>query len=102
MQFRRLDKVTTLHFGDYKESDRFAMIPTLQKIIVERSGGTRAPTTARASGRFQSSRSAPAIANAIYDAVGASIKSLPQTAEKVLAGHQKSVRLRDRTREIPL
>jgi CO/xanthine dehydrogenase Mo-binding subunit len=29
---------------------------------------------------------APAIANAVYDAVGVSIKSLPLTAEKVLAG----------------
>jgi CO/xanthine dehydrogenase Mo-binding subunit len=32
---------------------------------------------------------APAIANAVHDAVGARIKSLPLTAEKVLATIQK-------------
>jgi CO/xanthine dehydrogenase Mo-binding subunit len=77
-------KVTTLHFGDYKIPS-VRDIPTLQKIIVEGPVG-RGPYNSMSIGEIPIITVAPAIANAVYDAVGVSIKSIPLTAEKVLAG----------------
>ena len=77
-------KVATLHFGDYK-IPTIRDIPQLRKIVVETPVG-RGPYNSMSIGETPIITVAPAIANAVYDAVGVSIKSLPLTAEKVLAG----------------
>ena len=76
-------KVTTLHFGDYK-IPTVRDIPQLRKIVVETPVG-RGPYNSMSIGETPIITVAPAIANAVYDAVGVRIKSLPLTAEKVLA-----------------
>jgi len=80
-------KVTTLHFGDYK-IPTVRDIPQLRKIVVATPVG-RGPYHSMSIGETPIIAVAPAIANAVYDAVGARIKSLPLTAEKVLATIQK-------------
>ena len=77
-------KVATLNFGDYK-IPTVRDIPRLHKVIVETPVG-RGPYNSMSIGETPIITVAPAIANAVYDAVGVSIKSLPLTAEKVLAG----------------
>ena len=77
-------KVTSLHLGDYK-IPTIRDIPRLDKVVVETSVG-RGPYQSMSIGETPIITVAPAIANAVYDAVGVSIKSLPLTAEKVLAG----------------
>jgi CO/xanthine dehydrogenase Mo-binding subunit len=77
-------KVTTLHFGDYK-IPTIRDIPHLHKVVLETSVG-RGPYNSMSIGETPIITVAPAIANAVYDAVGVSIKSIPLTAEKVLAG----------------
>ncbi len=77
-------KVTTLHFGDYK-IPTIRDIPQLHKVVLETSVG-RGPYNSMSIGETPIITVAPAIANAVYDAVGVSIKSIPLTAEKVLAG----------------
>jgi CO/xanthine dehydrogenase Mo-binding subunit len=74
-------KVTTLHFGDYK-IPTVRDIPKLSKIVVETAVG-RGPYNSMSIGETPIITVAPAIANAIHDALGVSIKSLPITAEKV-------------------
>ena len=75
-------KATTLHFGDYKIPTA-RDIPKLRKIVVETSVG-RGPFNSMSIGETPIITVAPAIANAVYDAVGARVKSIPLTAEKVL------------------
>ena len=77
-------KATTLHFGDYKIPTA-RDIPKLRKIVVETSVG-RGPFNSMSIGETPIITVAPAIANAVYDAVGVRVKSIPLTAEKVLAG----------------
>jgi carbon-monoxide dehydrogenase large subunit len=77
-------KVTTQHFGDYK-IPTFRDIPRLHKIVVEAPVG-RGPYNSMSIGETPIITVAPAIANAVRDAIGVSIKSIPITAEKVLAG----------------
>jgi CO/xanthine dehydrogenase Mo-binding subunit len=77
-------KVTTAHFGDYK-IPTIRDIPKLRKIISETPVG-RGPYHSMSIGETPIITVAPAIANAIHDAVGVRIKVLPLTAEKVLAG----------------
>jgi CO/xanthine dehydrogenase Mo-binding subunit len=77
-------KVTTAHFGDYK-IPTIRDIPKLRKIISETPVG-RGPYHSMSIGETPIITVAPAIANAIHDAVGVRIKALPLTAEKVLAG----------------
>jgi CO/xanthine dehydrogenase Mo-binding subunit len=72
--------VTTLHFGDYKIS-AVRDIPRLHRIIVETPVG-RGPYKSMSIGETPIITIAPAIANAVNEAVGVSIKSLPLTAEK--------------------
>ncbi|MGH7886812.1 MAG: xanthine dehydrogenase family protein molybdopterin-binding subunit, partial [Candidatus Binatia bacterium] len=81
-------KVTTLHFGDYK-IPTVRDIPRLEKIVVETAVG-RGPYNSMSIGETPIITVAPAIANAIHDAVGARIKSLPMTAEKVLTELRKN------------
>jgi CO/xanthine dehydrogenase Mo-binding subunit len=77
-------KVTTLHFGDYK-IPTIRDIPQLHRVVLEASVG-QGPYNSMSIGETPIITVAPAIANAVYDAVGVSIKSIPLTAEKVLAG----------------
>jgi CO/xanthine dehydrogenase Mo-binding subunit len=77
-------KVTTQHFGDYK-IPTFRDIPRLHKIVVEAPVG-RGPYNSMSIGETPIITVAPAIANAVRDAIGVSILSIPITAEKVLAG----------------
>lgn len=79
-------KVTTLNFGDYK-IPTVRDIPALKKIIVETPVG-RGPYNSMSIGEIPIITVAPAIANAVHDAVGVRIKSIPITAEKVLAGRR--------------
>jgi len=76
-------KVATLNFGDYKIPS-VRDIPRLRKIIVETPVG-RGPYNSMSIGETPIITVAPAIANAVHDAVGVRIKNLPLTAEKVLA-----------------
>jgi CO/xanthine dehydrogenase Mo-binding subunit len=77
-------RVTTLHFGDYK-IPTIRDIPHLQKIVVETRVG-RGPYNSMSIGETPIITVAPAIANAVHDAVGVRVRSLPLTAEKVRAG----------------
>jgi CO/xanthine dehydrogenase Mo-binding subunit len=74
-------KVTTANFGEYK-------IPTVRDVSVLRTtlvrgGAGASPFQSKEVGESAISQVAPAIANAVYDAVGVRIKDLPITAEKV-------------------
>jgi CO/xanthine dehydrogenase Mo-binding subunit len=74
-------KVTTLHFGDYK-IPTIHDIPRLDKVVIEYPVG-RGPYNSMSIGETPIITVAPAIANAIHDAVGVRIKNLPMTSEKV-------------------
>jgi xanthine dehydrogenase molybdenum-binding subunit len=74
-------KVTSLPFADYKIPG-MKDIPTLQTVILASEEGS-GPYNARGIGENPISPVAPAIANAVADAVGVRIKDLPITAEKV-------------------
>ena len=63
---------------------RFRDIPEIQAIIVE-DPHPKGPFGAKGMGELALSPTAPAIANAVHDAVGVWINELPITAEKVLA-----------------
>ena len=76
-------KVTTANFGDYK-------IPTIKDVPVFKTSITEGPKGAgpyssMPIGETSNIPVAAAIANAVEDAVGVRIHSLPITAEKVLA-----------------
>lgn len=95
-------QVTTLHFGDYKIPN-VRDIPSLHKIVVETPVG-RGPYNSMSIGETPIITVAPAIANAIYDAVGVRVKSLPITAEKIftaLRNPAKNRTIRRRTARTP-
>jgi CO/xanthine dehydrogenase Mo-binding subunit len=75
-------RITTLNLGDYKLPN-IRDIPKLRTVLVP---GAQGPMPYQAWGIGESSLApvAPAIANAIEDAVGVRITDLPITAEKVL------------------
>ena len=75
-------RVETLSLADYKVPT-FADIPQLQTIVVESDGGGVGPFSVKAIGENPFSPTAGAIANAVADATGVRITSLPITAEKV-------------------
>lgn len=77
-------KTATLHFGDYK-IPTIRDIPPLDKLVVQSEAG-RGPYNSMSIGETPIITVAPAIANAIADAIGVRIKSLPLTAEKVFRG----------------
>jgi CO/xanthine dehydrogenase Mo-binding subunit len=74
-------KVTTVHFGDYKIPN-MKDIPELKTVVMESESGP-GPYNARGIGENPLGPVAPAIANAVEDAVGVRIRDLPITAEKV-------------------
>lgn len=76
-------RVTTANFGDYK-------IPTIQdipllKTAITQSNAGSGPYNSMSIGETAIMPTAAAIANAVEDAVGVRIKSLPITSEKVLS-----------------
>ncbi len=65
-----------------------ADVPDVKAILVE-SGGGLGPYGAKGIGEPACSIIAPAISNAIYDAIGIRIKSLPATPEKIIRALKK-------------
>jgi CO/xanthine dehydrogenase Mo-binding subunit len=74
-------------FADYKLAT-IADIPRIIPVIVE-AQHREGPFGAKGIGEPAAGATAPAIANAIFDAVGIRIKNLPITPEKVLAALKK-------------
>src|SRR5919198_6659875 len=74
-------RITTLSLGEAK-IPTMQDIPVLVTVLVESPGG-EGPYQGKAIGENPISPVAPAIANAVYDAVGVRIQDLPITAEKV-------------------
>lgn len=74
-------RVTTLHLGDYK-LPTIADVPPLETVLVQAEEGP-APFGGRAIGEMGNVAVAPAIANAIANAVGVRLYNLPITAEKI-------------------
>jgi CO/xanthine dehydrogenase Mo-binding subunit len=70
-------------FADYKLAT-FQDLPEIVPIIVE-SDHVEAPFGAKGIGEPAAAATAPAIANALYDAIGVRIRDLPITAAKVLS-----------------
>lgn len=73
----------TTNLGDYKMPTIADIPPIRLSLITNHDGG--GPFGAKSAGELGNVPVAPAIANAIEDAVGCRIASLPITAEKVLA-----------------
>ena len=73
--------VTTLSFADVKVPN-IQDVPPLDTVLIESDAGT-GPYNAKAIGESPVLGVAPAIANAVRDAVGVRLRSLPITAEKV-------------------
>ena len=82
-------KVAALSLGEYKLPTSMDM-PPLRTVLLHTPIGP-GPFGAKAVGEVTNSGVAPAIANAIHDAIGARVTQLPITAERVLAAiqHQK-------------
>jgi CO/xanthine dehydrogenase Mo-binding subunit len=80
-------RVTNNNLGDYKMPTA-KDIPVLRTVLVESSGGV-GPVNAKPIGEFANNCPPAAIANAVADAVGARLFSLPVTAEKVYAAMPK-------------
>ena len=76
-------KVTSANFGDYK-IPTIRDIPLLKTAVIQSTTGS-GPYNSMSIGETAIIPTAAAIANAVEDAVGIRIKSLPLTAEKVLA-----------------
>ena len=74
--------ISTVSFGDYK-IPTIADIPELVTVLVEGNNGP-APYRSKGIGESANIPVAGAIANAVADAIGAPVRSLPLTAEKVL------------------
>jgi len=74
-------RVSTVNFGDYKIPTA-KDIPELRTVIVPADSGV-GPYKTKGIGENPISPVAAAIANAVEDAVGARIRDLPVTAEKV-------------------
>ena len=76
-------RISTLSLGDVKIPG-IADVPELVTVLVESADGN-GPYHGKAIGENPISPVAPAVANAVFDAVGVRITGLPITAEKVLA-----------------
>jgi CO/xanthine dehydrogenase Mo-binding subunit len=74
-------RVASVHFGDYKIPN-VQDIPELKTVVLESDMGP-GPYNAKGIGENPIGPPAPAIANAVEDAVGVRIRDLPVTAEKV-------------------
>jgi CO/xanthine dehydrogenase Mo-binding subunit len=74
-------RVTNLSFGDYK-LPTMCDAPPLTTVLLESAEGV-GPYHIKGIGESPLTPVAPAIANAVADAVGVRIRDLPMTAEKV-------------------
>jgi CO/xanthine dehydrogenase Mo-binding subunit len=74
-------RVASVNFGDYKIPN-MKDIPELKMVVLESDSGP-GPYNAKGIGENPIGPVAPAIANAVEDAVGIRIRDLPITAEKV-------------------
>jgi CO/xanthine dehydrogenase Mo-binding subunit len=74
-------KVTTLSLGEYKLPTMMD-IPPFRTVLVEAAPGA-GPYGAKMAGELSTSGVAPAIVNAIYDAVGVRLAEFPVTSERV-------------------
>jgi xanthine dehydrogenase molybdenum-binding subunit len=74
-------RVDTVHFGDYK-IPTMQDIPPLSTVVLESESGP-GPYNAKGIGENPIGPVAPAIANAVADAVDVRVRDLPITAEKV-------------------
>jgi CO/xanthine dehydrogenase Mo-binding subunit len=75
-------QVSTLSFGDYK-IPTVRDIPELRTVLVQSESGGPTPYGGKSIGEQPIGAVAPAIVNAVLDAVGVSIPDLPVTSEKV-------------------
>jgi CO/xanthine dehydrogenase Mo-binding subunit len=75
-------KVAALSLGEYK-LPTVADMPPLRTVLLRTTVGP-GPWGAKAAGEVTNSGVAPAIANAVFDAIGARVFELPLTSEKVL------------------
>jgi CO/xanthine dehydrogenase Mo-binding subunit len=75
-------RVSTLSFGDYK-IPTMQDIPELRTVLVQSDSGGPTPYGGKSIGEQPIGAVAPAIVNAVLDAVGVSITDLPITSEKV-------------------
>ena len=80
-------RVTTANLGEYKIPN-IQDVPPLKTTLVHSHEGA-SPFQSKEIGESAISQVAPAIANAIYDAVGVRIQELPITAEKVYRALQE-------------
>jgi CO/xanthine dehydrogenase Mo-binding subunit len=80
-------RVTTLSFGEYK-LPTMRDIPPLKTLLLESEHGV-GPYHTRGIGESPCTPVAPAIANAVADAIGVRIRSLPITSEKVFQALQE-------------
>ncbi len=80
-------RVSTLSFGDYK-IPTMQDIPELRTVLVQSDSGGPTPYGGKSIGEQPIGAVAPAIVNAVLDAVGVSITELPVTSEKVLQALQ--------------
>jgi CO/xanthine dehydrogenase Mo-binding subunit len=75
-------KVGTLNLGEYKLPS-IADVPPFRTVLAVEDNGW-GPFGAKAVGELANNPVAPAVANAIADAVGARVRTVPCTAERVL------------------
>jgi len=80
-------RVTTLSLGEYKVPT-MRDIPPLKTVLLESEHGV-GPYQTRGIGESPCTPVAPAIANAVVDAIGVRIRSLPMTSEKVFKALQE-------------
>lgn len=80
-------KITTAHLGDYKLATQ-ADVPPLRTVLLSTEIGP-GPFGAKAAGEITNSGVAPAVANAVFDAVGARVTEMPITAERVYQALQQ-------------
>jgi len=82
-------RVSTLTLGEYK-IPTMADLPELRTVLVPSESGGPTPYGGKSIGEQPISPVAPAIVNAVLDAVGVSITELPVTAEKVYQALRQS------------
>ncbi len=78
--------VSTLNFGEYKLPTQMD-VPPLRTVLLPIAHGP-GPFGAKAAGELTNNAVAPAVANAVEDAVGVRIRTMPVTAERVHAALQ--------------
>jgi CO/xanthine dehydrogenase Mo-binding subunit len=76
-------RVTTLSLGDYK-LPTVADVPPLRTVLLTTAPGP-GPFGGKAAGELTNNAVAPAYANAVADAIGVRIRTVPVTAERVFA-----------------